>query len=385
MDDCFRRDRAWIELDMGALRHNVAVLRALLPPGCALMPAVKADAYGHGAVLIARELNRLGVRAFCVASAREGAQLRGSGVEGEILVLGYTHPQLIPLLHRAKLTQTVLDASYAECLNRAGLPLEVQIKIDTGMHRLGERWTQIDALERIFACRNLRVTGAFTHLCADETTGEEDRAYTHAQARAFQDAVATLRKRGCQVPKVHALASYGLLNYPEIGGDYARIGIALYGVLSGASNAVPRAAALRPVLSLKARVAQLQTLRPGERAGYDLQFTARRETRLAVLSIGYADGLPRCLSCGVGTVLLRGRRAPIAGRICMDQTLVDATEIPETAPGDEAVLIGKSGAEEITACDVAEAAGTISNEILSRLGGRLERIAVEQCRMEQAV
>ena len=239
MDDCFRRDRAWIELDMGALRHNVAALRALRPPGCALMPAVKADAYGHGAVLIARELNRLGVRAFCVASAREGAQLRGSGVEGEILVLGYTHPQLIPLLHRARLTQTVLDASYAECLNRAGLPLEVQIKIETGMHRLGERWTQIDALERIFACRNLRVTGAFTHLCADETTGEEDRAYTHAQARAFQDAVATLRKRGCQVPKVHALASYGLLNYPEIGGDYARIGIALYGVLSGASDAVP--------------------------------------------------------------------------------------------------------------------------------------------------
>ena len=267
MGDCFGKDRAWIELDMGALRHNVAALRALLPPGCALMPAVKADAYGHGAVLIARELNRLGVRAFCVASAREGAQLRGSGVEGEILVLGYTHPRLIPLLYRSRLTQTVLDASYAECLNQAGLPLEVQIKIDTGMHRLGERWTQIDALERIFACRNLHVAGAFTHLCADETTGEEDRAYTLAQARAFQNAVAALRKRGCRVPKVHALASYGLLNYPEIGGDYARTGIALYGVLSCASHAVPRAAALQPVLSLKTRVAQVQMLQPGERAG----------------------------------------------------------------------------------------------------------------------
>ena len=376
MGDCFGKDRAWIELDIGALRHNVAALRALLPPGCALMPAVKADAYGHGAVLIARELNRLGVRAFCVASAREGAQLRGSGVEGEILVLGYTHPRLIPLLYRSRLTQTVLDASYAECLNQAGLPLEVQIKIDTGMHRLGERWTQIDALERIFACRNLHVAGAFTHLCADETTGEEDRAYTLAQARAFQNAVAALRKRGCRVPKVHALASYGLLNYPEIGGDYARTGIALYGVLSCASHAVPRAAALQPVLSLKTRVAQVQMLQPGERAGYDLRFTARRETRLAVLSIGYADGLPRSLSCGVGAVLLHGCRAPVVGRICMDQTLVDATEIPETAPGDEAVLIGNSGAEKITACDVAEAAGTISNEILSRLGARLERIAV---------
>ena len=178
------------------------------------------------------------------------------------------------------------------------------------------------------------------------------------------------------MPKVHALASYGLLNYPEIGGDYARTGIALYGVLSCASHAVPRAAALQPVLSLKTRVAQVQMLQPGERAGYDLRFTARRETRLAVLSIGYADGLPRSLSCGVGAVLLHGCRAPVVGRICMDQTLVDATEIPETAPGDEAVLIGNSGAEKITACDVAEAAGTISNEILSRLGARLERIAV---------
>ena len=139
---------------------------------------------------------------------------------------------------------------------------------------------------------------------------------------------------------------------------------------------MPRAAALQPVLSLKTRVAQVQMLQPGERAGYDLRFTARRETRLAVLSIGYADGLPRSLSCGVGAVLLHGCRAPVVGRICMDQTLVDATEIPETAPGDEAVLIGNSGAEKITACDVAEAAGTISNEILSRLGARLERIAV---------
>ena len=195
MGDCFGKDRAWIELDMGALRHNVAALRALLPPGCALMPAVKADAYGHGAVLIARELNRLGVRAFCVASAREGAQLRGSGVEGEILVLGYTHPRLIPLLYRSRLTQTVLDASYAECLNQAGLPLEVQIKIDTGMHRLGSagrksmRWSASLRAgifmwpELLPICVPMKRRGRRTELHARSSPGVSECSRCPAQAR----------------------------------------------------------------------------------------------------------------------------------------------------------------------------------------------------------
>lgn len=367
----FPAGRAWIELDRAALRHNVETLRALLPADCALMPAVKAEAYGHGAALIARELNRLGVSAFCVASVNEGAALRKSGVRGEILVLGYTHPEQFPLLRRFRLTQTVPDLAFAQTLSAYGKAVDVHIKIDTGMHRLGEPWDRPERLSRIFALPNLRVTGAFTHLCACGPSPRE-RAFTMGQARAFAGTVAWLRERGFVIPKVHQLASGGILRYGELGGDYARPGLALYGVPDTDGSAD-----LKPVLTLKARVAQVRELAAGEQAGYDLMFTARRDTRLAVLTIGYGDGLPRGLSCGVGGALLHGRRAPVAGRVCMDQTLVDVTDIPDTAAGDEAVLIGRSGELEITARDLAVQTGTIPNEILSRLGARLERFWIQ--------
>jgi serine/alanine racemase len=307
------------------------------------MPAVKANAYGHGAVLVSQELNRVGVRAFCVATAAEGAQLRENGVTGEILVLGYTHPRQFSLLGRYDLTQTVPERSYAETLDAFGQRVKVQIKIDTGMHRLGERWDRLEEIAPIFTLPRLHVTGVFTHLCATSGISPQDRAFTLEQNRAFHACVAGLRELGCTVPKVHALSSYGLLRYPEIGGDYARTGIALYGVLSEKKDQETCPVNLRPVLSLKARVAQVRQVRKGEGAGYDLQFVARRDSRLAVLTIGYADGLPRSLSCGVGAVLLHGRKAPVAGRVCMDQTLVDVTDLPNASPGDVAVLIGTDG------------------------------------------
>jgi serine/alanine racemase len=369
----FCRGRAWIELDHDALRHNVEALRGLLPDGCELMPAVKANAYGHGAVPVARELNRLGVGAFCVASAEEGAELREHGVRGEILILGYTHPKRLPLLGRHDLTQTVIDLPYAKLLNAYGRNIKAHIAVDTGMHRLGEPWENIENIAAMFRLPNLRIEGICTHLCADETKSPEDKAFTLAQGQAFRRVLSQLEARGCVCPRAHLLASYGLLNYPCLGGDYARVGIALYGVLSTRSDSEHCALALRPVLSVRARVAAVKALRKGESAGYGLQFVAEEDSRIAVLAIGYADGLPRALSCGVGTVLLRGRRAPIVGRICMDQTLVDVSAIPDVRAGDAAVIIGRSDDAEITACDLAEQAGTISNEILSRLGERLER------------
>lgn len=367
--------RAWIELDMAALRHNIAALSALLPEGCQLMPVVKANAYGHGAILIAQELNQAGIRAFCVATVHEGAELRKNGIKGEILVLGYTHPQEFPLLWQYDLTQTILDRAYGEVLNACGTPVQAQIKIDTGMHRLGEPWDALEEIARIFHCKNLRITGAYTHLCAGTAASPQDRAFTLEQGQRFYAMRAELKKQGYTLPAVHLLSSYGLLHYPELGGDYARVGIALYGVLSTGTDMRACLPPLWPVLSLKARVAQIREVKAGEGVGYDLQFVPRRDSKLAILTIGYADGLPRNLSCGTGSVLLNGRRAPIAGRICMDQTLVDITDIPTAAPGDTALLIGKSGALEITACDLAEQAGTISNEILSRLSTRLERLA----------
>lgn len=365
--------RAWIELDREALRHNVTALRAMLPAGCRLMPAVKANAYGHGAALVVPELQAMGVDAFCVATAEEGAELRQKGVTGLMLILGYTPPEHFPLLARWALTQTVVDADYARLLNALG-GCGVHIGIDTGMHRLGIDCNDIESVCEVLGLENLRVEGVFTHLCSADGATEADADFTQAQGRAFRDLCGSLEGRGLRFGHKHILNSSGLLRYPELGGELARVGIALYGVMSTLQETLSHRAVLRPVLSLKARVASVKTLRAGEGAGYGLAFTARRETRLAVLSIGYADGLPRSLSCGMGSVLIRSVKAPIVGRICMDQTLVDVTSVPGAAAGDTAVLIGTSGSESIGVCELAHQSGTISNEILSRLGPRLKRI-----------
>lgn len=369
----FEKDRAWIELDMGALAHNVKTLRSLLPEGCELMPAVKAQGYGHGAVLISRELNRLGVKAFCVASVSEGAELRRAGVKGEILVLGYTHPRQLGLLGRYRLTQTVIDGAYGEELAKYRKTLRVHIAVDTGMHRIGIPWDRVEELEKIFSYPNLKVEGIFSHLCVSDSGESHKIAFTQQQAKSFFETVETLEKRGCHCGKKHLAASSGVLNYPQYAADYARVGIILYGVCSREEDMNRSEAVFRPVLSLKARVASVRELSPGEGAGYGLAFVAKRPTKLAVITIGYGDGLSRHLSDGRGAALIRGHRAPVAGKVCMDQTLVDVTGIPDVQTGDIAVLIGRSGSETLSAYDMARAAGTITNEIFTSLGPRLTR------------
>lgn len=372
----FQTGRAWIELNQANLLQNVNALRQKMPAGCELMAAVKANAYGHGAALIAKMLNQAGVSAFCVADAMEGAQLRKCGAKGKILILGYTHPQQLSLLTRYRLTQTVIDYQYAQILNKEGKNFKAHIKIDTGMRRLGERSEQIEEISKIFTLENLDVEGVYTHLCADETTKPADRAYTLAQKKAFYDVILQLKKRGFSCPKIHVLASYGLINYPELAGNYARIGIALYGCLSNRNDADNCSLNLAPVLTLKARISIIKDLYKGESVGYNLKYTATEDKKIAALAIGYADGLPRALSLSVGHVLISGRRAPIIGRICMDQTIVDITDIPNVKEGDVAVIIGKSGEQEITVYDLAEWTGSIANEVFSRLGNRLERMIV---------
>ena len=242
------------------------------------------------------------------------------------------------------------------------------------MHRLGERHENLEQIRKIFNMKYLKIDGAFTHLCADDTENPKDRDFTLKQAEAFYDVMEKLKREGYVCPKIHLQATYGILNYPELAGNYARAGIALYGILSSDTDFDRSHTKLFPVLSLKARISSVRELHAQESAGYGLAFTAKRPTRLASLAIGYADGLPRGLSCGTGSVLIKGKRAPIVGRICMDQTLVDVTDIPEAAAGDIAVLIGKSGEDEITAYELAAKTGTITNEILSRIGERVVRV-----------
>ncbi len=372
----YQKGRAWIELDLAHLKHNMEQFCSLLPPDCALMPAVKANAYGHGAVLVSKALQEHGVQNFCVASAAEGVELRRGGVTGEILVLSYTHPGQFDDLIEYRLAQTVVDGDYARQMQRDGRRFTVHVGIDTGMHRLGERWENVEEIVKIFQAPNLTVTGLYSHLCVSDGRNAAERAYTLEQIHHFEYVVEELHRRGYSGFKCHLQGSYGILNYSELCFDYARAGIALYGILSGKNDKVDALVDLRPVLSLKARVESVKTLYQGESAGYGMAYSAKKDQKIGVLSIGYADGVPRSLS-NQGWVLCNGKAAPIIGRICMDQMMVDFSEVSQVEAGDEAVLIGKSGDLEIRAEDMAQWAGTISNEILSRMGGRLERLVKE--------
>ena len=370
----YKKGRAWIELNMGNLKHNIEEFRRVLPFDCALMPAVKANAYGHGAALVAKALQNQGVQAFCVASAAEGVQLRLSGISGEILVLGYTHPAEFGDLLAYDLIHSVVDGSYASVMQEDGRKFTVHVGIDTGMHRLGERWDNMEEIVKIFRMPNLKVAGLFSHLCVSDGKSEQERAYTLAQIRHFEDVTEELHRQGFRDFKCHLQGSYGILNYSQCCFDYARAGIALYGIYSDKDDRAMAEVDLKPVLSLKTRVESVKMLYHGEGAGYGLTYNACGNRKIAALSIGYADGVPRELS-NSGYVLCNGQMAPVIGRICMDQMLVDVTDIPRVQAGDEAVLIGKSGSLEIQAEELAQWAGTISNEIVSRLGERLERVA----------
>ena len=366
--------RSYCRIDLGALSSNVKTIQELLPKGCRIMAVVKANAYGHGDFLISEHLNKLGIQDFAVATLEEGIRLRKRGIRGNILILGHTPAFCACEIARWQLMQTVTDCLHAKELQEAGIPLQVHIKIDTGMHRLGISCSHTNEILDIFSFDNLHVAGMFTHLCAADSLQPEDTAFTKGQIRDFFILVKKLKQHGIRVP-VHVQSSYGILNDPGLPCQFARPGIILYGCGSDTSSDLLQRPALRPVLSLHSRIASVRQVPAGETVGYGRTWHASSARRIAVLPIGYADGYPRSLS-NKGWVLIRGRKAPVAGRICMDQMTVDITDIPEAVPGDIATLIGRDGSEEIRAEEVAVLAGTITNELLSRLGPRLHRVAV---------
>ena len=379
--------RAWREIDLEALSHNAAVLQSRLSPGQELMAVVKADAYGHGAAAVARCLQRHGVRAFAAACLSEGIALRRAGIRGTILILGYTPPEQAPLLRRWRLVQAVADEAHGRALAAQNCPVRVHLALDTGMHRLGIPAEDRAALAALFAEKGLRIEGIFSHLCVCDSLTDADARYTRRQLESFYGAVRWLRAAGCDPGAVHIQSSYGLLNLPPQPCRYLRAGILLYVVPSGEEPAAfwPD---LRPVLSLRARVASVRRLSAGEAAGYGLAFRADRDAALAVVTIGYGDGLPRELSQRGGQALVRGRRCPMVGRMCMDQLFLDVTEIPEVRPGDVVTLIGRDGSQVLPAREAARRCGTITNELLSRLGPRLPLIYAPQIQglqMEKAV
>ncbi len=383
------KDRAWAEINLANLHHNINVLQNALPSKCRLMAVVKANAYGHGAKDLSSYLNEKGIESFAVATLLEGITLRRNGIKGEILILGFTPASRVSDLIRYQLTQTAVDCEHAIELNAAldksfkptRKQLQIHIKVDTGMHRLGENAENLDSILEIFRCKNLRVTGIFTHLCVSDSRKRENIEMTELQIQRFDALLSKLKSKGLTVLNVHVQSTYGVLNYPGLQYSHARIGIALYGVLSTEVNSdMPDVKVdlisdldLRPVLSLKSRVVMIRSIHSGEGVGYGQEFTAQNETKLAVISIGYADGYPRSLS-GKSCVLIRGHRFPVVGRICMDQFMVNITGCSDICKDDIVTLIGKDGTDEITAEQIALQAETITNELLSRLSSRLERV-----------
>lgn len=371
----FETGRAWIEVNVGNLRHNVETLKKAMQPGCELMAVVKAQAYGHGAILTASQLNKMGVLAFAVATVDEGIALRKGGIYGEILVLGYTDVGRAPELKEYDLMQALISFEYAEALNSQGIAVKVHIKIDTGMHRLGIASEELSAIRKVFLMENLKVCGMFTHLCCSDSRHPDDIAFTKGQIDSFYGMAAALRNSGIILPKLHIQSSYGLLNYPYLACDYVRAGIALYGVLSSPDDDTALKPDLRPVFSLKSRVVLIRKVEAGESVGYGRSFTAGRDTRIAILPIGYGDGFPRNLSGGKGSVLIKQYIVPIVGRICMDQLAVDITDTEGVSVGDIATLAGAEGYDELSVPAVADCSDSISNELLCRMGARLPVIA----------
>jgi alanine racemase len=360
-------------VDLTALTHNLSQFRQILSPGCDVMAVVKANAYGHGAIETSRTLIQHGVTRLAVFSTEEGMALRQAGITVPIVVLGPVFQEQFGDIFASQLTPVVSDPSMLTALAQAAasraIPYPIHLKIETGMGRLG--MTQAELVALISAHKfppSLRVEGLMTHLAdTDATTSDA----TEEQLRRFRDALKIILKEGFHVPLIHVSNSCGAVRFPSAHFSLVRPGIMLYGYHTLPSTV--ETPDLRPVLSLKTRVAQLRTIQPGETVSYNRTFTARRPTRIAVLPIGYANGLSRRLS-NRGAVLIRGQRAPIAGLVCMDMVMVDVTEIPGTAVGDETILIGRQGNDEITASEIAKWTDTIPYEVLCAINPKIPRL-----------
>ncbi len=345
----------------------------MLSPGCEVMAVVKANAYGHGSVETAKALIRHGAGRVAVVSLEEGIALRQAGIEAPVLVLGPLFPEQIPDVLEHRVTPVISDLgllpALAESAASLSAPYPVHLKVDTGMGRLGLAQHELAALMRSGRFpATLQLEGLMTHL-ADTDGASTD--VTDRQLTEFNQAIDMVKACGFTMPLVHAANSGGAVRFPRAQYSLVRPGIMLYGYHT-LPKSVP-APDLQPVLSLKSCVAQIRTIQPGHTVSYNGTFTARRPTRLAILPIGYADGVSRRLS-NRGHVLIRGQRAAMVGLVCMDMVLVDVTDIRGVIVGDDAVLIGRQGQEQITANDIAAWLDTIPYEVLCSIGPRIPRI-----------
>ena len=360
-------------VDLDALRWNFRQVREKIGPGVRVLSVVKADAYGHGAREVARALAAAGSESFGVATLEEGVELRAAGIRSPILVLAGVYPEQLGEFIQHRLTPAICETEAFKQLEkearRRGVTLNFHLKVDTGMGRIGlpsaevERW-----LPEMGQIESLKLEGLFSHFSHAESV---EGSYTQSQLKAFQLVLKRLRSAGYNPPWVHLANSAAVITLPSAHFTMVRPGLMLYGAYP--SPVMASQVALKPVLSWRTRVLQLKRVPEGSSISYGQIFVTQRESSIATLPVGYADGYPRLLS-NRGEVLIRGQRAPVAGRICMDLTMVDVTDIPGVEQGDEVVLLGAQGKAAISADEMARWAETISYEIFTSISDRVPRI-----------
>ena len=376
-DEKFLR-RTWAEVSLDALRGNYESIRQQTNGGAKIMAVVKADAYGHGAVRCSRVLDECGADWFAVSNLEEALELRRGGIEKPILILGYTPPHYAAALAVNNISQAVFSSNYAQQLSEQacalGVQVNIHIKVDTGMTRIGfvyhdtiDNSESIDDIITAVGLEGLYPEGIFTHFArADEISGE---VYTRLQFDLFMDAIARLEQSGISFELRHCANSAACLDYPEMHLDMVRTGIIMYGLYP--SGEVRNKIKVTPVMTVKSVVAQVKTIDEETPISYGGTALAPESARLATIPIGYADGYSRRLS-NIGEMLVGGQRAKILGRVCMDQTVIDISDIDCVNVGDEVVVFGKAPA--MTTDDVARTLGTINYEIVCDVGKRVPRI-----------
>jgi alanine racemase len=376
---------SWVEISLPALRHNLQLFKELVRPATGILAVVKANAYGHGLELVARECAAAGVAMLGVHSAEEAAAVRRLAPGVPVLVMGYITPGQIAQVvdenvHILLSSRQVLQALAAHAA-RLGRTLPVHIKVDTGTNRQGLAPHEAAELARAAAAAGLAVVGVATHFANIEDT--TDHSYAQLQLDRFRAAVAAVRGAVGELPWVHAACSAAALLFREADFTLVRVGISLYGHWPSRETYLSWLLAhgrdglcLEPVLAWRALVGQVKTVAAGEPIGYGLTYRTTRLSQIAVLPVGYAEGYPRALS-NRARVLLHGRTARVVGRVCMNIIMVDITDIPGVGEGDVATLIGRDGGERVSAEELAELAGTINYEILAGISAALPRVAVE--------
>ncbi|MFZ1073416.1 MAG: alanine racemase [Verrucomicrobiia bacterium] len=365
---------AWVEIDLARLRNNLRLIRRDLPRHVQLMAVVKDEAYGHGALDAARIALEEGAWGLGLSTLEEAMTLREAGITAPLLLLGERQEAELPWCVEHDLTvcingpHTVRKLASIAAAHDKRVP--VHLKIHTGMSRFGARWDEaVPLIEQIAAEKSLLLEGVMTHFAQSDET---DKTFANLQFSRFNEVLSAMEQRKVSAKLRHTCNSGGFLDLPHAHLDMVRVGILMYGVFP--SSVCRRIPGIEPVMSVKARIAAIQKLKPGEVVGYGMRYTAPSERRIAVLPIGYGDGFPRVRN--TGGALIHGRRAPLIGGIAMDALMVDITEIPEAQTWDEAVLMGKQGNEEITVHDIAKLKNSVSYDVLTNWRLRLRRKSV---------